>query len=95
MFTSIYVPVLVPVSCSQSGIDSLANALSQLYPEQKPEEIQASAVSVAILFKVERFATKRELLQLVQITGTNNYTILYYTILYYTILYYIILYYIT
>jgi hypothetical protein len=46
--------------------------LSQLYPEQKPEEIQVPALAVASLFKVERFATKRELLQLVQITGDRT-----------------------
>lgn len=40
-----------------------------MYPEQKPEDIETSARAVASAFRVERFATKKELLQLAQLTG--------------------------
>ncbi len=48
---------------------ALANGLNQLYPEQKPETLQDKAREVATFFQKERFATKKELLKMTQLTA--------------------------
>jgi hypothetical protein len=53
----------------EAAIASLRSAMMGLYPEQLPDDVGNSARAVASAFKVERFATKKELLQLAQLTG--------------------------
>lgn len=52
-----------------ASVASLAKALGQLYPEQKPELVQEKAAQVALAFQVERFATKKELEKMSQLTA--------------------------
>jgi hypothetical protein len=53
----------------QTAISSLAAAMMQLYPEQLPPDIQRRARAIAAAFQKERFATKRELNLLSQVTA--------------------------
>ena len=53
----------------EGAIATLRAAMMGLYPEQRPEAVEASARAVAAAFRAERFATKKELLQLAQLTG--------------------------
>ena len=53
----------------QASVLALANGLNQLYPEQKPETLQDKAREVATFFQKERFATKKELLKMTQLTA--------------------------
>ncbi len=63
-----------PLQCSfmryfQAAIGLLFAAMMQLYPEQKPDVLQQRTNEVAAAFQIERFATKKELNKLAQITG--------------------------
>jgi|LauGreSBDMM110SN_4_FD.fasta_scaffold13742_1 hypothetical protein len=51
------------------AIKSLSSAMSQLYPEQKPEDIDVKAAEIAILWQLERFANKKELNCMSQVTA--------------------------
>ena len=53
----------------QTAITSLSGAMMQLYPEQLPPDIQRRARAIAFAFQKERFATKRELNLLSQVTA--------------------------
>lgn len=48
---------------------SFANALIQLYPEQKPETVIERATEIAKFLQIERFATKSELVKMSQLTA--------------------------
>jgi len=53
----------------EASVTAFASALSQLYPEQKPEQLKATAAEIAAAFQVERFATKKELTNMSQLTA--------------------------
>jgi hypothetical protein len=53
----------------EAAVASLNSAMIGLYPEQLPQDVAASARAVASAFQQERFASKKELLQLAQLTG--------------------------
>lgn len=53
----------------KASVASLAKAMGQLYPEQKPELIKEKAELVAKSFQIERFATKKELEKMSQLTA--------------------------
>lgn len=50
-------------------MNSLAGAIGQLYPEQETAVVKEKARQVAAYFQIERFATKRELTKLSQMTA--------------------------
>jgi len=52
-----------------TSISSLAAAMGQLYPEQQPSAVQETAGEVAKYFQIERFATKKELTKMSQLTA--------------------------
>jgi len=56
----------------EAAIASLNSAMIGLYPEQLPIDVAASARAVASAFQQERFATKKELLQMAQLTGESQ-----------------------
>lgn len=53
----------------QSSVRALANAMGQLYPEQLPSAVFEKACEVASGLQVERFATKKELTLMSQLTA--------------------------
>jgi len=53
----------------EAAITTLQTAMSQMYPEQRPENLEAKAREVAAVFQRERFATKSELVKLSQLSG--------------------------
>lgn len=50
-------------------MNSLAGAIGQLYPEQEVAAVKEKARQVASYFQIERFATKKELTKLSQMTA--------------------------
>jgi hypothetical protein len=50
-------------------VSALAGAMAQLYPEQVPAAVKDKAREVAAAFQVERFATKKELTKMSQLTA--------------------------
>lgn len=52
-----------------AAVASLQGAMMGLYPEQRPEDIAERAKDLAKIFQAERFATKKELLCMAQLTG--------------------------
>ena len=50
-------------------ISLLCTSMTGLYPEQKPEDIEASGRLVAATFATERFATKKECERLTQVAA--------------------------
>jgi hypothetical protein len=53
----------------QASVSALAAAMGQLYPEQEVPTVRAKAREVATAFQVERFATKKELTKMSQLTA--------------------------
>lgn len=53
----------------ENSINALYSAITQLYPEQEPEKLFNTAVEVSKLFQKERFATKKEILKMTQLTS--------------------------
>ena len=53
----------------EASVSSLAAAMGQLYPEQEVPAVKAKARAVAAAFQIERFATKRELTKMSQVTA--------------------------
>jgi len=53
----------------ETAIAGLATALTALYSEQLPSIIKETAYKVAKYFQKQRFATKKELIQMAQVTG--------------------------
>lgn len=53
----------------QASVNSLAGAMLQLYPEQELPTVREKARQVALAFQLERFATKKELTKMSQITA--------------------------
>lgn len=50
-------------------MNSLASAMTQLYPEQEVALVREKAAAVAVAFQIERFATKKELTKMSQLTA--------------------------
>ena len=50
-------------------MNSLAAAMGQLYPEQEVSAVKVKAREVAAFFQIERFATKKELTKMSQVTA--------------------------
>ena len=50
-------------------MSALAGAMTQLYPEQETATVKAKAREVAVAFQIERFATKKELTKMSQLTA--------------------------
>ncbi len=53
----------------EQAIATLTTSMMGLYPEQKPSDISIKAREVAAVFAVERFATKKELERLTQVSA--------------------------
>lgn len=53
----------------QQAISTLTTAMMGLFPEQKPADLAEKAIEVAAAFAVERFATKKELERLTQVSA--------------------------
>jgi len=53
----------------EGAIATLKAVMMGLYPEQLPDDVLLQARCVAAAFALERFATKKELIQLAQLTG--------------------------
>jgi len=53
----------------EESVVGLTNGLMQLYPEQTPDSLLTTAREVAGYFQLERFATKKELLRMTQLTA--------------------------
>ncbi len=53
----------------QQAINTLATSMQGLYPEQRPAELAEKAKEVAAAFATERFATKKELERLTQVSA--------------------------
>jgi len=53
----------------QQAIATLCTSMQGLYPEQRPTDLQEKAKEVAAAFAVERFATKKELERLTQVSA--------------------------
>ena len=53
----------------EGAIAGLATALTALYSEQLPSVIKETAYKVAKFFQKQRFATKKELIQMAQVSG--------------------------
>jgi hypothetical protein len=51
------------------SVGSLCNAISQLYPEQTQEALEAKTQEIAVFYQKERFATKKELDNMSQLTA--------------------------
>ena len=54
---------------AQASVNSLAGAMLQLYPEQELPTVREKARQVAVAFQLERFATKKELTKMSQVTA--------------------------
>jgi len=53
----------------ETAVQGLANAMTQLYPEQLTEDVKKKAIEIASSFQLERFATKKELTRMTQLTA--------------------------
>mmetsp|Transcript_18836 Transcript_18836/g.31531 ORF Transcript_18836/g.31531 Transcript_18836/m.31531 type:complete len:402 (-) Transcript_18836:193-1398(-) len=53
----------------EASVSALAGAMGQLYPEQQPVHVKERAQDVAKFFQTERFATKKELTKMSQLTA--------------------------
>lgn len=56
----------------ESAIMALASAMGQLYPEQKPIDVQNKAREIASFLQSERFADKKELTKMSQLNAECN-----------------------